>query len=491
MFVFKRFFALSLCLILNIAVSHAAQPTVPPKYFDRQMRNQAPSEVRFSSRLVESRAFVHVKSTEWKACHQGQEPSKIRLFAKGDAPEAIEEFIESELSSRKLGDLEKHGLTEGTVALAPWSGDYWAYASGILGARYMDGKFSALRDWLARFEFIKKQPVSEILERQGQGGVAVLSPAEKYDLIVGDSRQSFANSNWSQGKVYFDENGKVEEWMGICHGWAPAAIVEPRPVKAIEVLSRDQKWTVHLNPAEIKGLVSYSWATNPYQSSFLGERCNEKNPKRNKKGRILNPECFDLNPATWHFAVANLVGEQKRSFVMDATYDYEVWNQPVIGYSYSYFNPQTRAKGKSLEKSTIRREDFKSDAYAQFRSREAQSFVGIAMKVGYVVETTANADEVDSSDRDSIRWVEYRYDLELNAKGEAIGGEWYLESHPDFIWVPKKGSRPASAQDLVLKSQDWGGSVLPDDWMVAAQKSSPRGTILHTITDALLKKASE
>lgn len=491
MSVFRWVFTLLLCFIFNMAVSQATPPTVPPKFFDRHLQNKAPSELRFSTRLIETRAFVHAKNSEWKACHQNQKNSKMHLFAAGDGAKPIEDFIEEKLSIRSLSDFETRGLTEGAVAVAPWSGDYWPYAQGILAARYLDENFFELETWQERFEFINHQPVSAVIAERGQEGVSILSPAEKYDLIVGDSRQSLTKSMWDQGKKYFDETGHVEGWMGICHGWAPAAIVEPRPVRSIEVLSRDQKWKVSLNPSEIKGLVSYNWATNPYQSNFLGRRCNEKEPKRDAKGRLLNPDCFDLNPATWHLVVVNLVGQQKRSFVMDATFDYEVWNQPVIGYSYSYFNPQTREPGTSWETSLIRREDFKRDPYAQFRSREARSFVGVSMKVGYVIETSAGAENEDSAEYDSIRWVEYRYDLEMNERGEIIGGEWYLESHPDFIWVPKNGSRPVSPQDSGLRGQDWRDSVLPEDWVRAAQRSSPHGVILSTITEALLKKASE
>lgn len=108
-----------------------------------------------------------------------------------------------------------------------------------------------------------------------------LSPSEKYDLIVGDLNFALTQSMWAQGKEYYDIDGKVEEWMGLCHGWAPASIVEPRPVRIVEVMSPDQKWKVVFNPSEIKGLVSYNWATNRYASTFL-EVVAMKNPKRDK-----------------------------------------------------------------------------------------------------------------------------------------------------------------------------------------------------------------
>lgn len=491
----KYFFAPLLSLLLTSAISQAARPSVPQKFLDKQLLIPATGEHRFSNRLIETREFVQVKQREWKACHQNQTAdsmvSKLRPFAAGESYEPIEQFMESRLPSRDLRDFERQGLTEGLVSTRPWSGDYWPYSNGILGARFMSGEFSMFETWLERFQFVQSHPAKEILSLQGQDGIPSLSPAEKYDLIIGSKANSFTQSMWQQGKIIYDKVGKVEEWMGICHGWAAAAIMEPRPVKSIGVLSLDQKWVVPLNPSEIKGLVSYSWAMNPFPSAFLGERCDEKNPRQGPNGRILNPDCFDLNPATWHLVIVNMVGRQHRSFIMDATFDYEVWNQPVVAYTYKYFNPQTGVKSKSLEKSIVSREDFTRDPYSAFRSNEARFFVGVAMKVAYVIENTATSDPMDSPEADSIRWVEYRYDLELNSYGEAIGGEWYLESHPDFIWVPKNGVRPRAPLEEGLYNIEWIGPTIPDTWAEAAQRSAPTGKILNSITEGLLKKSTE
>lgn len=493
MFASQLRFVLFFGCILFVMISKAELPTVPPKFLDRELRIQAPQGKRFPVFLIENTEFVRAKHIERKACHQTQPSSKLKLFAASEEMNSIEEFVEAPISTLDLEEMEKRGLKKGDVARAPWSGDYWPYSSGLLGVRYMDVDFVVLEDWHSRFEYITKFPVSRVLEKNGQSGVGFLSPSEKYDLIVGDMDFALTQSMWAQGKEYYDIDGKVEEWMGLCHGWAPASIVEPRPVRIVEVVSPDLKWKVVFNPSEIKGLVSYNWATNRYASTFLGSRCYEKNPKRDKNGRVLNPDCFDLNPASWHLAVVNMVGEQKRSFVLDSTYDYEVWNQPIVGYSYAYFNPKTRKPVDSLKKALVSVEDFKGDFFEKFRSPEAKSFVGITMRVGYVLETSADGEPDDSPKYDAIRWVEYRYDLELNSQGQVIGGEWYSQIHPDFIWTPKNGSRPSSMLDAALKISDWvgGAATLPTEWSRAAQLSSPQGVILDTVTGALLKKASE
>lgn len=473
-------------LVLAVgSLSFASQSIrIPTKYKDSEMRIPVINETRFTLRDIQSRDFVNHKNREWSACHK----SRFSPFAISLDP--LASFIEGAVRFKSLEEIEAQGLTSGRVQVQPWSGDYWAYAAGILGARYLDPEFVYLYDWQKRFEFVTTKSAAKVLQASGQNGVKSLSPSEKYDLLVGDNLGRFTASMWAQGKQYYDEYGSVESWMGICHGWAPAAIVEPRPERSIEVPSYDGKWQVALNPSDIKGLVSYSWATNRFRNVTLGNRCNKKNPARDENGRIKDMECFDLNPATWHLAMVHMVGVEQRSFVMDATFDYEVWNQPLVSYSYTYFNPQTRKAQKNLEQAIVTRENFTKDRYSKYRPNEARSFVGVSMKVAYVVETQANDMESDSEQQDAIRWVKYDYDLELNEIGEIIGGEWYLDSHPDFIWNPKKGERPWSVLDQNLSPASWVSPRLPDAWVKAAQEGSEYGVIVNTITEALLKRSA-
>ena len=58
--------------------------------------------------------------------------------------------------------------------------------------------------------------------------VGLLSPSEKYDLLVGDKNFTLTKAMWNEGLGYYNRNGSVERWMGICHGWAIAAYMYPR-----------------------------------------------------------------------------------------------------------------------------------------------------------------------------------------------------------------------------------------------------------------------
>jgi hypothetical protein len=404
--------------------------------------------------------------------------------------QGLPQFLETPKVISHLASMEQMNLLEAEIDVQPWSGDYWAYAKGILGARYFDPQFMKLSDWLARLNFINANPASLILQQQGAKGLEILSASEKYDLLIGDSKSTFTGSMWAQGKLYYDQFGQVENWMGICHGWAPAAMMEARPQSSVSVKSMDGIWDILLKPAEIKGLISYNWATNTYKSAYLGSRCNKKSPQRDENGRLIDPECFDLNPSIWHMAVVNQLGVNKRSLIMDASYDYEVWNQPLLSYSYSYFNVISQEPALDLAGATVAIQDYPQDPFKKYRGPQSKFLVGISMKVGYVVETSVNQSDVDSPTDDEIRWVTYNYDLELDSAGKIIGGEWHQLVHPDFIWTPMKNTQPKSVADRVLQIQDWDGrESLPLSWSEAAKMLAPYGQILNSITTVIGNKS--
>lgn len=459
----------------------------PSKKFARSdLSVRVLGESPFTDRERTSRSFVAIKSKEWSACRKPEDV--IRFRAAGSDP--VDEFLGTRLRLKTLAAMDERKLLVANVKKQPWSGDYWAYSRGLLGARYADPQFLELGDWFARFTFIGENPLDKVLAAAGPEMMERVSPSEKYDLLVADKRRALTASMWEQGKAYYDNDGKVEDWMGLCHGWAAAAMIEPRPVQSIEVASFDRAWSLKFNPSELKGLMSYSWSTNPYDVAFLGERCSKKDPKRDENGRLIDPECFDLNPATWHQVIVHQVGVRNLPFIMDATYDYEVWNQPVTAYSYSYFNPRTMEPAASLESASVLKSEFTKDPFAEYRSGETVTVVGINMVVAYVVETRANTWDSDTEGNDVVRWVMYQYDLELDAKGQLIGGEWHDPVHPDFVWMPKPQARPQSPLDPLLEDTPWDAEgAVPAKWAEAAWRSSQYGIMLHSIPNALFKRA--
>ncbi|MCB0394735.1 MAG: hypothetical protein KDD25_09255, partial [Bdellovibrionales bacterium] len=181
-------------------------------------------------------------------------------------------------------------------------------------------------------------------------------------------------------------------------------------------------------------------------------------------------------------------GKEKKSLVLDATYDYEVWNQPLLSYSYTYFNPQTLDAAPSAKEATVTRDEFTNDKFKKYRAPDAKKFVGIAMEIRYVAEVQPSQEDIDAPTRDAITRVRYLYDLELDADGIIIGGEWYSNKHPDFLWKPSRRARALSSADYYILSESWeSGSPVPQHWRKLALNVSKNGQPIGKIVEALIQ----
>jgi len=403
------------------------------------------------------------------------------------APESndLAQNLVDELRYVSLKDMENADLMSSRLPVQPWSDSYWPIYKGAIAYRYADRLFPNVKDWKNNTDYITKNIGDH-------SSVDQLSPAEKYDLLVGDSSFSMTRNNLAEGKYYYESKGEVETWMGLCHGWAPAAYMTPRPTHATRVLAADGKTWIPFYPSDIKALTTLLWASGRRtETRFIGGRCNLRNPSRNSTGRVKDEECLDNNPGTWHLAIVNQIGVSQRGFVMDATYDYQVWNQPVFGYQYLYFNPKTETPSSRLEDSLLAIKDFKRDKFKRVRSPKASSVVGVEMTVLYINEVEPSLNMTDDPGRDRLASVKYTYDLELDPNGTIVGGEWYSRGHPDFLWTPGPKARALSFGDTELDSLEdqatWTGDVvIPDSWKRVIPRSSSFLQPLARIVDTLI-----
>lgn len=86
-------------------------------------------------------------------------------------------------------------------------------------------------------------------------------------------------------------------WMGLCHGWAPAAMLEPIPKHAVLAHKGDLK--ILFTEGDIRGLLTKLWADQAPGSRFGARRCNSDkvitdNLQRVIDGRICSGE--NCNP---------------------------------------------------------------------------------------------------------------------------------------------------------------------------------------------------
>jgi len=89
-----------------------------------------------------------------------------------------------------------------------------------------------------------------------------------------DSLSDYLRYNKSKNYKFLNEIGEGSDWgwMGLCHGWAPAAIMAKTP-KSHVVVSLDDKKLI-LTQGDLRGLLTYSWANYAPRSEFWGTRCN-------------------------------------------------------------------------------------------------------------------------------------------------------------------------------------------------------------------------
>jgi hypothetical protein len=401
------------------------------------------------------------------------------------------ELLVDRLEHRTLDAMQAADLTAAKLAESPWSDDYWALYLGVLGKRYADVRFPAGADWHENHDYIQRHPARDIVARENAAAIDLLSPSEKYDILVGDTSMGLTRRMWAEGKYYYDSTGDVESWMGICHGWAPASYCLPRPRHAVDVLAADGRTHLRFYPSDIKGLATLLWANADTVSRFVGGRCNDKDPATDASGRLVSERCFDTNPGTFHLAVVNQLGVCRRSAVMDATYDYEVWNQPLHAYRYALFNPQTRRYTPNLAAAQVSRTDYTRDHFRGRRAQAAAAFVGIMMELTYVVETAPTHALEDSPAQDRLRMARYLYDLELDGSGQIIGGEWYTNKHPDFLWTPPPNTRARTPADALVSGTWAAGTTVPEAWRRtawrAADSASP--SPLAAIVEALIARS--
>jgi hypothetical protein len=424
------------------------------------------------------------------------EDTSLKAIFEGN--DNIESFFPGHVPEKNLLKMDELGLKIGEVDQKPWSDDYWPIAKGILGARYADQNFLMTDNWLDSFEYVDSAPVFSLYKPAETESVDDLSPSEKYDLLLGTpvegEKGALTQSMWEEGKRYWDEYEEVESWMGICHGWAPASYILKRPENKIQVMAADNQTKINFYPADIKALASLLWANTRTSVNFMGGRCGDKEPKLDEdNGRLISKDCFDTNPGLWHMAIVNHVGSLKKSFVLDATFDYEVWNQPIISYNYTYFNPETRKHVESIEEARVLYEDYKSDKFKKYRTVKPHSVIGIAMEVVYSVETTPYQKDSDDESDDMAQSAFYLYDLELNSEGEIVGGEWFQNAHPDFLWNPAAGARALSIGDYYLLSDpNWDGKAsLGENWKYMGNASAQRAQPLAKVIESLIEISNQ
>jgi len=339
--------------------------------------------------------------------------------------------------------------TSGTIETQAkgWSDSYWPKTRGSILDRWQQpSEAFHYKDYT-----FSKDPL-HLTESQ----LALLSPAEKFDIIRGKFDFPFSNM---LKKI---DSSPGEWWKGVCNGWTTASLAFDEP-KAIRFVSPVTGQVVPLASGDVKALLAYFYGVvDQTDAKTVGLSCRAGK-------RILfdfDGSCKDVNAGAFHIVVANELGIRKRGFAMDRDPTIEVWNQPYIGF-----------------KTTVKDQ---TNALSKHHSDGTAKEITVTTEVTYVDELYDTTELPLENDHHVAPNVEalgighqrlatdtYDYTLELDANDNIIGGKWSDPSnHPDLIW-----RQPIDVK-LVGTPQGYKpGYGAKDDWSVlkaiVAQATAP------------------
>ncbi|WP_141732180.1 hypothetical protein [Oligoflexus tunisiensis] len=327
----------------------------------------------------------------------------------------------------------------------PWSDYYWPTYKGGLTYRWSQPGAE-----LDRYAYAIK-PFAALTPAE----IAVLSPAEKYDLYMGfedyrttrTERERTGALKRVPGQPEYDARLRpIPGWEGLCHAWAPATLAFDEP-EAVVVKGKTGV-EIPFASSDINGLLTMFLHHVPApRVSFLGGRCEEDlSSIQDRIDEVRNAaegspyftwtaeareaeiqrltgeltargesiECRDTNAGAFHLVLTNQVARMKEGFVADVTRDDEVWNQAVHGYSVQI---ESVKEGRSYD-----------------AAPRTVKEVTVTTTMKYIVEVPYHHDRGAYNLADAEASVDYRYRVELDRNGDVIGGKWLSYDRPDFLW---------------------------------------------------------
>jgi hypothetical protein len=210
---------------------------------------------------------------------------------------------------------------KGEAKVIPWTGSYWPTAHDSINYRW-DGPGS-------------DSPAMKYQKAFGHAGVEdAVSRYYGIDSVTGArSCNASGQCDKTGGEICAKRIGRasglcIPTWSGICHGWAPAAILFPEPKHAVV------KNGVTFKINDLKALASL--AHDRTETKFISLRCDVSSRVNGvnfeKYGRPSGEACRETSAGGFHLLMANSFGRRGSAFAADRTLDAEVWNQPVRGY---------------------------------------------------------------------------------------------------------------------------------------------------------------
>ncbi|MEZ4461855.1 MAG: proprotein convertase P-domain-containing protein [bacterium] len=231
---------------------------------------------------------------------------------------------------------------EGHSAKPGWADTYWPYVEDGINARWQGPRTlspaekydKAFKGWTEPEGFMDLKPFDISTCEFDAAYYDQIGPTAKWTHEnkgtgrltngIDDDRDGIEDKDECTSETDKHDFEGLETWWGICHAWSPAAIMEDEPLKPVE------RNGIVFEVSDIKALLMQQY--DKTEAYMVGGRCEEREIVRDEDGRVTNEDCRDLNAGTFHVILANFLGKNQRPMVIERTTNYEVWNQPLVGF---------------------------------------------------------------------------------------------------------------------------------------------------------------
>jgi hypothetical protein len=400
-----------------------------------------------------------------------------------DDPGFLAPGAQIEMNLKSLDARSKRSVPQ---KAAPWSDVTWKANKGLVGERYNDGNYEASEGWGAKHQYLNEYSAAWVLNMDPWNRakwIESLSPAEKYDLLLGIADDGLAVNIGSFLDQTIGTNGQFPSWWGLCEGSAPASVYYPEPTRKVVLHSEAYNLDVPFYAPDVKGLATMLWSRFNTNLNLpeAGQQC--------KQGS--EDSCFDSNPASFHAAVHHFLDLSPGILIGEMDPSPVVWNFPIVSYSETYFRPDRGAAHKeaSLAAAALPVARWATDPRRAKRSPGTAYVVGVRMNISYGVNR-GQTPPLEGSIKRKINTRTLTYELELDASYKMLGGEWVSGSHPDLLWAVPSGTVPDSPAERQLPPRGGENGVIPKAWSQAAKASAARLTPLRRVVEILVKRSS-
>lgn len=294
---------------------------------------------------------------------------------------------------QRLGDLP----TSGSVAAPLWSDTYWPSRYGGAAWRWQLGQQPG--DHPDADPHVYGTFSVDELSQMSDEQLNTLSPAEKYDIVTG--RFDFPTVGRERART----NPNLPKWFGLCHAVATVTsrYKEPQNRAFYVDFPNGIRRVLTFYSSDTKALLALA-ADQTIGSAFgMGRSC-DRNPGPNPTGG-----CWDTNPASLYIVLANVIGFNHSTIIMDVDPGAEKWNAVVKDYS-----------------ATITPRDEINENAAPGTVRE----VLVNMNVRHMLGAKPAPRPVGPLYKTEL----YTFTLELDRNDNIIGGEWISSNRPDQLW---------------------------------------------------------